>query len=320
MKTVFVTGGSGFLGRSLIRELIKKGYRVRALARSSNASDVVRKLGAEVVQGDLDQIQALQKGMEGCSTVFHSAAKTEDWGRWDDFFRINVRGTENVLTAAKNAHVSRFLHVSTEAVLVGGGPIHNADETRPLPRKKFGFYPRSKGMAEELVLKANTPEMATIIIRPRFIWGRDDTTVLPRFIEVVQKGQFAWIAGGHYPTSICHVQNVCEGAILAAEKGKGGEIYFLTDGPPIEFRRFIQDMLQTKGVVAGNRSMPRGLAHFVARLAEILWSVLPGSPPVSRTALYLMGEEVTVNDQKARQFLGYTASVSYEQGLQEMKS
>ncbi|MEK7487091.1 MAG: NAD-dependent epimerase/dehydratase family protein, partial [Planctomycetota bacterium] len=211
MQTVFVTGGSGFLGRTLIQELCKAGYRVRALARSAIAAEVVQKLGAEAVLGDLDNISALQKGMEGCSLVFHSAAKTEDWGRWKDFLRINVSGTENVLTAAKNAKVPRFLHVSTEAVLVGGGPIHNAEETRPLPRKKFGFYPKSKGMAEEQVLHANSAEMATMIVRPRFIWGKDDTTVLPRFIETIKKGQFAWIAGGHYPTSICHVRNVCEG-------------------------------------------------------------------------------------------------------------
>src|SRR5262245_58803716 len=134
----FVTGGSGFLGRTLIRVLREKGHEVRALARSGKAMDAVREAGAEPVRGDLSQVDAMREGMAGCQWVFHSAAMAKAWGPRKDFIEANVRGTENVLEASLAAGVRKLVHVSTEAVLVGGGPIVDADETRPLPRYPLG--------------------------------------------------------------------------------------------------------------------------------------------------------------------------------------
>src|ERR1041385_2804787 len=107
-KTVFVAGGSGFVGRNLITMLREKGYAVKALARSDTAENTVRGLGAEVVRGDLDDEAAMQAGMQDCEVVFHSAAKVEDWGDPEDFQRINVEGTERTLKAPQAAGVRRF--------------------------------------------------------------------------------------------------------------------------------------------------------------------------------------------------------------------
>jgi nucleoside-diphosphate-sugar epimerase len=108
---------------------------------------------------------------------------------------------------------------------------------------------------------------------------------------------------------------------LAAEYSKGGEIYFLTDGKPIEVREFFTALLKTQGVEPGNKNIPKIVAQIVASLAEMAWKIfkLKGDPPITRTALKLMGEEVTVNDAKARRELGYKGLVSIEAGLAEMK-
>ncbi len=317
----FVTGGSGFLGQHLIRTLRAQGVEVRALARSASAVEKVKRAGAQPIPGDLDDLEALRSGMEGCTVVFHAAAKVHDWGSPSDFHRVNVEGTEQVINVARQvASVSRLVHVSTEAVLVGEKPIINVDETRPRPVKPLGLYPQTKAIAEERVLQANSPELTTVVVRPRFIWGKGDTTLLPRIIENIRNGDFAWISGGRYLISTCHVKNVCEGLICAAERGQGGEIYFVTDGSPVEFRSFITQLTHTQGIDPGKRSLPRWLVWALAWSFENGWKILKlnDSPPITQTALCMIGQEVTINDTKARRDLGYTGVVSRQEGLVEL--
>jgi len=153
-------------------------------------------------------------------------------------------------------------------------------------------------------------------VRPRFIWGAGDTNLLPKIVEVVRRKRFAWIGGGHYLTSTCHVRNVVEGTLLAAERGKPGEIYFLTDGAPVEFRDFMTRLLATQGVDASRvRDVPLWLARLVAGATG--WMK---HPPVTRTALALVGHEVTVDDAKARRELGYRGAVTIDAGLAEMRA
>lgn len=138
----------------------------------------------------------------------------------------------------------------------------------------------------------------------------------------MRTGRFRWFGGGRYLTSTCHVANCVEGMLLAAEKGRGGEAYFLTDGEPVEFRGFITAMLATQGVDAGERTLPYGVAATVASVGDLLWGTfgLGGRPPLTRTEVLLMGREVTVRDDKARRELGYEGRRSREEGLREMKA
>jgi nucleoside-diphosphate-sugar epimerase len=263
--------------------------------------------------------------MAGCDVVFHAAAKVHDWGPKAEFQRDTIDGTRKVLEAARAAGVRRVVHVSTEAVLVGKGApkIHGADESVPLPARPLGMYPWSKGRAEELVRAANGSGLETVIVRPRFIWGKGDTVLLPRLAEMVRAGKFVWIGGGHFPTSTVHVQNVCHGLLLAAERGVPGETYFVTDGDPIEMREFLSAMLGAAGVdVSRVRSLPRWAAAVGAWLGEAVWTVgrLRGVPPVTRTGVRLVGEEVTVSDAKARRELGYAPVVTREAGLAELRA
>src|SRR5512134_2327632 len=189
---VFVTGGSGFLGRALIAALRERGSLVRALARSDRAADAVRAAGAEPVPGDLDDERALRDGMGGCAVVYHAAAKVELWGRREDFLRITVGGTERVIAAARAAAVPRLVHVSTEAVLAGAPSLAGVDERTPLPARPIGLYPLSKGMAEQRALAANGPDLSSVVVRPRFIWGRGDTVLLPGLVAAMKSGAWFW--------------------------------------------------------------------------------------------------------------------------------
>lgn len=321
-SSVFVTGGSGFLGRQLIADLIARGFQVKALTRSEKAAATVKTLGATPVMGDLDDIVAMTEGMRDCEAVIHSAAKVEQWGKWQDFEHMTVQGTKNVIAATCQAGVKRLVHISTEAVLAGGSAIINADENTSLPTKPNGMYPLSKKLAEQAVQAANSRDLATIVVRPRFIWGKGDTTLLPKLAEAARSGGWLWFGGGAHQMSTCNVKNVSHGVILAASFGRGGQVYFLTDGEQVNFRAFITAMMRTQGVEPGNKKAPMWLADAIAAASEMVWKTLrlKGEPPMTKTAVNLFFKEVTVNDSKARHELGYVPVISVEAGLAELKA
>jgi nucleoside-diphosphate-sugar epimerase len=315
MQQVFVTGGSGFVGRALLAELARRGVPARALARSDAARAAVAAHGAEPVAGDLDDAAALAAGMAGCDLVVHAAAHVEDHGPREVFFRVNVDGTARVLAAARAAGVRRLVHVSTEAVLADGKPIVRADEARPLPARPAGLYPLTKGLAERAVREAAGDDLAAVVVRPRFVWGRGDTSLMPKLAAAVRAGRWRWIGGGRYLTSTCHVDNLVEGILGAAARGTAGGVYFLTDGEPVELRGFLGDLMRAAGLEPGEREVPRWVARALA--GATAWMK---QPPVTRTALALLAHEVTVVDTRARAELGYLGHKGIAEGLAEVRA
>jgi len=319
----FVTGGSGFVGQNLIRMLVGAGHEVRALARSGQAEEAVLAAGAIAVPGSLLDFKALRAGMTGCDTIFHSAAVMEFFGHHKEMEEVNVHGTRCIVEASRASGVPRLVFISAAAVISNGQPVINADESRPYPARVFGVYSRTKAEAEKLVLAANAPGFVTVAVRPPGIWGAGDINFLPNVVSAVKRGQFVWVNHGNYPYSMCHVRNVCEGAVLAAGRGRGGEAYFVTDGDPaMTFRQLLTDLLATQGVTPGSTSLPRWFATGMAAAFEMAWHLLflRGGPPITRAHLALIGGEVTVSDAKARRELGYTARVSREAGLAELSA
>ena len=170
------------------------------------------------------------------------------------------------------------------------------------------------------MLAANDASLETVMVRPRFIWGRGDTSLLPDLSARSAPASSPGSTAAATSTSTCHVRNVCEGALAAAERGTPGEVYFLTDGDPVEMRDFLTRMMQTAGVQPTDRSVPRWLAGALAVVIAATWSLLRlrGEPPLIPTVVRLIGEECTVVDAKARRELGYRAAVTIEAGLAEM--
>jgi nucleoside-diphosphate-sugar epimerase len=319
---VFVTGGSGFIGGRLIERLCAEGHLVRALARSSAAEESVRARGAEPVPGELADVAGMRAGADGCQLAFHAAATLGDWGRREDFEQGNVVGTHNVLRACEDAGVRRFVHVGTEAALLAGRPLVEVDETAPLRPDSPALYSATKARAEQAVLAANGERFETVVVRPRFVWGRGDTTLLPVIVDMVRAGRFAWIGGGRQRTSTTHVDNTVEGLVLGANRGRPGNAYFVTDGEPVVFREFVARLLATQGVDAPTRSVPSPVAGALAIAGETAWRLLPlpGRPPLTRFAYWVSAQECTIRIDKARQQLGYQPQKSIEDGLEELEA
>ena len=322
-NTCLVTGGSGFVGGRLIERLVARGWTVRALARSEEATRIVGSLGAQPVPGSLDDVVALTAAATGCDVVFHVAAYFKLWGDPAEFERSNVEGTSKLLMAARNVAVRRFVQLGAAAVVMGDmEPMLGINESLPRQERRWAPYSASKARSEALVLHANKPGIfETVVVRPPMIWGAGMPT-LDHMVDTVNAGQFRWIGDGLQAMSTAHVDNVCHALELAAKSGKGGEAYFISDAEDSTLKEVISGLLRTKAVNPPSTSAPLPVAWLMAVVMEWVWRTFSrkGEPPITRQMLRLIGQPFTVDIGKAQKDLGYRPLVTRDQGLRAMQA
>lgn len=317
---IFITGASGFVGGAFARHA-GRHHMLAAMSRSEKSDAKIAALGATPIRCTLDNIEA--EHLRGSQAVVHCAAHVEEWGPWSAYWRANVDGTRRMLKAAKAAGVRRFVHIGTEAALLHGQDLVNADETYPLALNSPFPYSRTKAHAEKAVREANDPASGfeTIVIRPRFVWGPGDETLLPVLRRMSEAGQFAWIDGGHHRTSTTYIGNLVYAMDLALSAGRGGEAYFvLDDGGPVTFRDFLPKMAEAAGFRLEGREVPGWLVRTMAFVAEKAWRTLPipGQPPITRFGANILSRDCILLDAKARAEMGYQPPYSREEGLQAL--
>jgi nucleoside-diphosphate-sugar epimerase len=315
---IFVTGASGFVGGAAAKKLVSAGHEVRAMSRSEKSDAAIRALGAEPVRCDLENVSAAHIG--DAEIVLHCAAFVEQWGPRDAWKRFNVDGTARMLNAAREAGVKRFIHIGTEAALFHGQHLRGVDETYPLAPHSPYPYSSTKAQAEMLVREANAPGFETIVLRPRFIWGPGDTTLLPTIEAMAKAGKFMWVDRGRAMTSTTHIDNLMHAIELALTKGRGGEAYFILDDGVRPMRDMIAGMAASRGVVLADKSVPGWFADALGATCEGLWSTLPlkGEPPLTRFSAMIMSRDSVLKDDKARAELGYAPVVSVEDGMRQL--
>ncbi|MBI3439327.1 MAG: NAD-dependent epimerase/dehydratase family protein [Proteobacteria bacterium] len=318
MTRIFVTGGSGFVGGAAIRHFVAKGDDVRAMSRSAKSDAVVQQLGAAAVRCDLENVTAGHIG--NAEAVVHSAAFVEQWGPKDAWKRFNVDGTARMLTAAKAAGVKRFIHISTESVLWCGQSLRNVDETYPLAPNSPYPYAATKAQAEQLVMAANAPGFETIILRPRFIWGPGDTTLIPTIEHMAKTGRWMWVNHGRAMTSTTHVDNLIHAIDLALTKGRGGEAYFILDDGVRSMHEMISGIAAARGITLPEKSIPAWLADMIGAACEGAWGVLglKGEPLLTRFSAMIMSRDSILNDAKARRDMEYRPVISVEDGMRAL--
>jgi len=318
---IFITGASGFVGGAATRRLVEAGHDVYAMSRSSVSDEVISQLGGEPVRCDLQTVRAGH--LHDCEVVIHAAAFVAPWGEADAWEQANVGGTRQMLMAAREAGVKRFIHIGTEAALVHGQDLHQVDESYPLAFDSSYPYCWTKARAEQAVREANDPtaDFATLVLRPRFIWGPGDATLLPIILEMARAGRWTWIEQGKAMTSTTYIGNLVQAIELALTAGKPGEAYFILDEGTRSLREIISAMAAAAGVTLGDKSIPAWLAAGVGAASEWLWRSLSlkGEPPLTRHAAMVMSRECTLVGDKARTELGYVPAFSVEQGLQQLR-
>jgi nucleoside-diphosphate-sugar epimerase len=202
---------------------------------------------------------------------------------------------------------------------MAGQPLVNVDERAELRPDSPVLYSSSKAKAEQIVRAA---DFETAVVRPRFVWGKGDTSLLPEIVKLVQSGRFRWVGGGRHLTATTHIDNTVEGLWLAATRGPAGGVWFVTDGEPVVFRDFLTAMVGTQGVEIPDKSVPAPVASAAAKVSEALWRRLrrPGNPPLTRFAVWVSSQECTIDISRAERELGYRPVTTREEGLREMRS
>lgn len=310
---ILVTGANGYVGRNLIAYLLTRGHRVVACSRNEHESTKWAALGCKHQVLDYLNVQRMRSQLAGVDLIFHAAADLSNWGIPSIEKNFNVYGTRCLLDAALG-QVQRLVLVSSEAVLLGSGSMQNLSEATPYPIRPIGQYAYSKQLSERMVLSTDPKIMECLSVRPRMVWGRDDTTILPKLTNAVARGRFLWIDHGNYFTSSTHIDNLCEGLYLAAKNGRACQAYFITDGPPTKFREFVLHQLRYYTGEVTKFSLPRPTLLFLSYLVEAIWRLLDlkSPPPIMRSQVYLTGSSVTIDDSLARLQLGYVGKTYAE--------
>jgi nucleoside-diphosphate-sugar epimerase len=329
----FITGASGFIGGKIAERLLAEGRRVRVLARRPLPH--LEKLGAEVIIGDLDNHEALRCGCQGTGTVFHVAGRVGVWGPADDFFRVNVGGTRNVLAACRAAGVPRLVYTSSPSVVYNGGDLAGVNESAPLCTAAPCAYPTSKAAAEREVLAANEPSLATVALRPHLVWGPGDKNVVPRVLALARAGKLKIIGSGRNRVDLTHISNVVDAHLLAEgaletcnligykgsdRLGAGGKAYFITNGEPVVLWDWINLLLRGVGIPEITKRVPLPVAYALGSALETAWRVLPlkGEPPMTRFVAKEMATDHWFDISAARRDLGYSPRVTMADGTAEL--
>lgn len=314
---ILITGATGFVGGAIAKKL-KAQHDVAGLARSRASANKLKAAGLKAVDADLLDVHADQ--LSGYDVVIHCAAYVEEWGSEQDFYKTNVLGTEKILEAAKSAGVKRFIFIGTEAAFFTGRDLLNIDESIQYPCASPYFYSRTKALAEQRVLQASAPDFQTISLRPRFVWGPGDQSVLPTLIEMVQQKKFAWIDDGNFQISSTYIDNLVHAVEQALTYGEGGNAYFVADEGVVSLKDFLTDVLTAEGIIAPSKSVPKFVIRSAARLVEIVWRLfgIKSKPPLVRFTIDMMSASCTVNTDKAKTALKYNPPVSRSEGLSRL--
>jgi nucleoside-diphosphate-sugar epimerase len=320
-----VTGGGGFLGGAIVRRLVARGDTVRSLAR--NRYPVLEVLGVTQFQGDVADVGVVASAAAGCDVLFHVAAKAGIWGRYDDYHRANVTGTENILAACRKHDVHRLVYTSSPSVVFDGRDMEGVDESVPYPSHYEAYYPKTKAIAECLILRANDDALATVALRPHLIWGPGDTNLIPRILARARAGRLRRIGKASKRIDSVYIDNAAEAHILAADRlapGSpiAGKVYFISQGEPVPLWDLVNRILAAAGLPPVTRTVPVWAARLAGWALEGVWGLLgrQEEPPMTRFLACELATAHWFNLSAARRDLGYEPHISIEEGLRRLES
>jgi nucleoside-diphosphate-sugar epimerase len=318
---IFLTGASGFVGSHLAASLITAGHELLCHFRTPQAIKIKPHQNLAVWSGSLHDVEDLSRRLQSFDVVIHCAAEMKLWNSEKALFETNVLMTKNILASAKQAGVKQFIYMSDASIIKD--PLSKnlcVSEDRPLPELQNFPYSDSKSQAEQLVLDAGNEMFRTISLRPAIIWGQGD--LIDRVLgKAADQNKFGWFDQGDYPFSTCYIQNLCEAVKKALLSDANQKSFFISDGPPIQFRQWMTMRLSAGHYKVPTLSIPRFLAWPLARFTENGWKYLPmpGDPPLIREMVHLMAHPFSVSIQKAKDELGYEPVYAIEAGMLEIE-
>jgi len=323
-RKALVTGGGGFLGSAIIRKLLEEGYDVTSYSRGEYPD--LEKAGARSIRGDITDRKRTVEAFKGFDVVFHVAAKVGYWGERDDFWKINVEGTGNLIEACKRNRIGNLVFTSSPSVIFDGKDMEGVDESVPYPGEYDSFYSETKAEAERLVLAENSEKLRTVSLRPHLVWGPGDKHLVPAILERAREGKMVRVGKGKNTADMVFVDNAADAHVLADRAllnnpESSGRAFFITNDDPRNMWDFINELLSIAGMEPVRRSVPTSLAFLGAALMENYFKVFRKGqePPLSRFLVRELSTSHWYDISAAKKELGYEPKVSMEEGLNRLK-
>ncbi len=330
MRTL-VTGAGGFLGLYLTEALLRNGDSVRTVCRGSYPE--LERLGVEIFHADLGKADGgkdgenLLRACEGVDVIFHVAAISGIGEPWEKYYRTNTLGTRNLLNAAKEAGVKKFVLTSSPSVVFAGKPQCGVDESAPYPETWTAHYPHSKALAEKMVLEANGENgLLTCALRPHLIWGPRDKALIPRLIDRAGSGRLRRVGDGTNLVDMIYVENAAQAHIQAAEALREGSpvcgrAYFLSQGTPVNCWEWIDELLAIYDLPPVRKAVSFKTANFLGIICEKIWKLFrwESDPPMTRFLASQLACSHYFDITRAREDFGYVPKISKSEGMEALR-
>lgn len=318
MKRILVTGATGFLGSHLVRALIGRGFEVVGTGRNISKAPREPKGALLFIPADLSNasdVRRLEAAAGRLDAVVHAAALSAPWGSREAFQSANVAATRNILDLTRSAGADRFVYISTPSIYFRFQDQFGVRETDPLPRP-VNRYAETKRSAEKLVIQRQ--DLTSFIIRPRGLYGRGDTALLPRLVNAAKRRPLPLLRGGQAVTDLTHVEDAVDATIAAIDaRADAAGIYNISGGEPLRLMEVIDLACARSGVKVRWRATPVRAALAAARAMEFACACLRGQPepPVTAYGAGVLAFSQTLNIEKARRELGWSPRIDFDEGL-----
>jgi nucleoside-diphosphate-sugar epimerase len=323
MKRVLVTGGGGFLGTAIVRQLLAEGCTVTVVGR--NRYDHLDRLGVACLVGDIADKTFTEEACRDVDTVFHVAAKAGIWGSSREFTRANFEGTVNIANGCRKNGVGCLVYTSTPSVVFNRENIEGGNERLPYADKFLCDYARTKAAAEQYLLENAGDQLRVCALRPHLIWGPGDPHLIPRLIDRGRKGTLKIVGDGRNRVDITFVDNGARAHLLAARSLHqsstiSGRAYFIGQERPVYLWEWVNDLYQGLGIAQLEKKVPKATAYFAGWLLELVHRLagLKKEPAMTRFLALQLACSHYFSHQRAKEDFGYEPLITIEEGKKRL--
>ena len=314
---ILVTGATGFLGGEIARALMARGDDVTATGRSARKGAELAQSGMSYVAADLSvSAEASALKIHGFfDAIIHCAALSSPWGRYELFERANIDATKNMLELARVTHCQKFVYISSPSIYFAFKDQLGVGEDMPLPAP-VNHYAKTKALAEQHVRAAN--DINSVILRPRALYGRGDTSVLPRLIRALERGKLPLLRGGQAVTNFTHVSDVARAALLAVDTDvPNGRAYNIAGSEDVNVKSMAEKIAAHMDIDFRWKKLPLPVALGAIRSLEALHKLRAGQPEpiVTAYSLGLFAYSQTLSIERAKKELGWSPQIDIDTGL-----
>lgn len=313
---VLVTGATSLIGRAVVTRLQDRGDVVTVFQRRPSG------LGTAEHLGDVADPNAVAGAVAGNEAVVHLAGRVAVTGPWSQFEETNVRGTQNVIDAARDAGVGRFVQVSSPSVAHGGRSLVGAPAGAADPERARGHYATSKAQAELLALAADTSDLAVVAIRPHLVWGPGDTQLVARIVSRARAGRLVVVGSGAALIDTTYIDNAADALVAALDRAPelGGRALVVSNGQPRPVRELLNRIVIAAGIEPPRIKVPYRVARTGGLAVERIWERRgrEDDPPMTSFLAEQLGTAHWFDQRETRSALGWQPAVSLAEGFRRL--